>query len=78
MSYQSKLQRATTMSIADPENAEYWRGYARGLRKNHHGDNFGTDAEHNLWMTASGDQTRENRSRGYRDGFNDVYPKPVT
>ena len=63
------------MALVDG-HAEYWRGYARGLRRNHFGENFGTEEEHKLWMTATGDATRRNRSRGYRDGFNAVEPSP--
>ena len=77
MNYKSQLQRATTMAQVDTENGEYWRGYARGLRRSHHGDNFGTEAEHTLWMSARGDATRENRSRGYRDGFSGANPKTL-
>ena len=40
MNYISQLQRATTMTKVDPENGEYWRGYARGLRRSHHRDGF--------------------------------------
>jgi len=51
------------------ENHDYWTGYQRGLRRQYH-ENFGTEQEHQLWLTADGDESRQQRSRGYRDGFN--------
>jgi len=64
------------MRNVDRDNQDYWSGYARGLRRNHHGDNFGTDDEHELWMTATGDPLRNAKSKGYRDGFSDADPNP--
>lgn len=51
------------------ERSDYWMGYQRGLRRRYHGTNFGTDQEHQLWQTATGDQSRDDRVAGYRDGY---------
>ena len=49
------------------ENIDYWAGYQRGLRRAFHGERFGTDAEHQLWLSLSDD--RAELGRGYRDGL---------
>ena len=76
MDYKAQLQRAAILASADTEHRDYWSGFIRGLRRRHHGDNFGTDDEHDTWMTASGDKSRDDRSRGYRDGFAGREPVP--
>lgn len=54
------------------DRPDYWMGYQRGLRRRYHGEIFGTEDEHSLWMSLADDDTpdRINRGRGYRDGFN--------
>ena len=53
------------------DRPDYWAGYWRGLRRRYHGENFGTDSEHELWMSLSDDddETRKEEGRGYRDGY---------
>ena len=55
------------------DEPDYWAGYQRGLRRRYHGENFGTDAEHELWLSLKGDSdpARDERGRGYRDGYNE-------
>lgn len=69
----SLMRRADTMRRAenDAERADWWVGYMRGLRRAHHGENFGTDAEHELWFSAveSTDPSRAALGRGYRAGL---------
>ena len=43
--------RARTMAMVEPERADYWHGYRRGLRRARFGEQFGTAAEHQLWLT---------------------------
>jgi hypothetical protein len=63
-------RRAESMRRTDNDNEPYWKGYLRGLRRRHHGEDFGTDKEHQLWLTATtGDDISEQRSKGYRDGY---------
>ena len=51
------------------DKPEYWAGYIRGLRHRYHAQNFGTAEEHELWITAEGDEIREQRSQGYLDAY---------
>ncbi len=76
MNYESQITMAKTMAETDKTHHDYWTGYVRGLMKNHYGEKFGTQAEHQTWLNASGDDTRNNRSRGYRDGFEQKTPCP--
>lgn len=46
---------------------DYGAGYQRGLRRHHHGENFGTQAEHEQWLALTGH--RQAMGDGYRDGF---------
>lgn len=56
------------------ENQDYATGYQRGLRRHYHGENFGTDDEHEKFMALEGN--RGEIGRGYRDGFNGLEPDP--
>lgn len=71
--FQSNMTAADTFRrlSSDPDEQEFWAGYQRGLRRNHHGDKFGTVAEHKLWLSLAddGDQSRKMRGLGYRSGF---------
>ena len=44
--FEREFNRARRM--ASIENNEYWSGYQRGLRRRFHGENFGTDKEHEV------------------------------
>ena len=50
---------------------DYWLGYERGLIRGHHGERFGTNQEHELWLTlaVAEDPALRERGRGYRDGL---------
>jgi len=68
--FKKHISGAQTFMILS--GADFWRGYHRGLRRLYHGGDFGTDAEHELWMTladATGDDQRRDRGRGYRLGY---------
>lgn len=67
--FEHRMNRAKTMKMVEPEKQDYWRGYIRGLRRTYHDESFGTLREHKLWLSAAGDEIREERSRGYRDGL---------
>lgn len=53
------------------ERPDYYAGYTRGLRRAHHGDRFGTEAEHELWMSLVDrpDHCSQERGNGYRAGL---------
>ena len=71
--FQSEMRRAKLKQemAQEPFQADYWSGYIRGLRRNHHGMKFGTPEEHQLWLTLadSDDQSHAAKGRGYRDGL---------
>jgi hypothetical protein len=69
--FEHEMSRAKTFQGLEPDRAEYWIGYARGLRRAFHGENFGTGEEHALWLAAvdSDDVLRKQRGQGYRDGL---------
>jgi hypothetical protein len=70
--FQSRVLHARAMrALSHGEDACYWRGYERGLRRAHHGERFGTPQEHALWcaMVDSLDPSRAAMGRGYRDGL---------
>ena len=56
---------------SEPGEQEFWAGYVRGLRRNYHGEKFGTPEEHDLWMAAadSDDESRKMTGIGYRIGI---------
>ena len=67
------MRRADTLRRleSDSLNESWLTGYMRGLRRAHHGDRFGTEAEHDLWYSAteSTDPSRAALGRGYRAGL---------
>ena len=70
--FQTNMTGAETFRTlsSDPDEQEYWSGYQRGLRRNHHGEKFGTAAEHKLWLSLidDDDPSRKMRGLGYRSG----------
>jgi len=73
MEFSSLMRRADTLrkTETDPAREGWWVGYMRGLRRAHHGDSFGSRAEHDLWLSAaeSDDPSRAALGRGYRAGL---------
>jgi hypothetical protein len=71
--FSSLLRRADTIRRFedDPIRESWWAGYMRGLRRAHHGERFGSETEHDLWMSAaeSTDPMRAALGRGYRAGL---------
>ena len=72
-SYASLMRRADDLLRGedDPIKAEWWQGYKRGLRRAHHGERFGTETEHQLYLDAasSDDPMRQARGKGYAAGL---------
>ena len=50
--FEHEISRERSFQGLEPDRAEYWTGYQRGLRRAFHGENFGTPAEHDLWLAA--------------------------
>lgn len=69
--FQKLMRRADTMRRHDDVHRDWWTGYIRGLRRAHHGEMFGTDAEHALFLSAadSDDPSRAALGHGYRAGL---------
>lgn len=71
--FASLMRRADTLRRVEPDpvRSEWWVGYMRGLRRAHHGESFGSQAEHDLWLSLVGDPdlSRDARGRGYRAGL---------
>ena len=71
--FASLMRRADTLRRAEPDpiRAEWWAGYMRGLRRAHHGERFGSEAQHQLWVSAaeSTDPMRAALGRGYIAGL---------
>lgn len=69
--FKSEMRRARVMQENDSDRSEYWAGYQRGLRRSYHGENFGTDEEHEKWLSLINglDDGRKQRGQGYRDGL---------
>ena len=63
--------KARMMAMVEPERADYWHGYRHGLRRVRFGEQFGTAAEHELWLALADDTDafRAARGRGYRDAL---------
>lgn len=62
----------TLAELSDYPDNEYWAGYQRGCRRNYHGESFGTESEHKLWLSLAsekGDDTSKYRGIGYRVGI---------
>jgi len=71
--FQSLMRRADTMRRIETNylHEAWWTGYIKGLRRAHHGDNFGTQAEHEMWLSAalSNDESRAALGHGYQAGL---------
>ena len=69
--FQAEIRRAQTMIRLAPDEADYYAGFMRGLRRAYHGESFGTEAEHQTWLALvdDSDTARAERGRGYRDGL---------
>lgn len=69
--FETEMRRAQIMQTAEPDRADYWTGFQRGLRRAHHGESFGTQAEHELWLSLADDEMADRRMKGegYRAGL---------
>ena len=68
--FKSEMMKARTLSELG-DKPDYWAGFQRGLRRRFHGGIFGTDEEHQKWLSLLGDSdpSRDERGKGYRDGY---------
>ena len=64
--------RAMARTTTEPNQAQYWEGYQRGLRRARFGERFGTAREHAAWLALADeavDMGRQARGRGYQEGL---------
>jgi len=66
--FRSLMGMAKSLQI-DNDRSEYWIGFQRGVRRAYHGDNFGTDGEHEKYMNCRDGEYRFQLQTGYRTGF---------
>ena len=69
--FKSAVLRANAFAMLSPNDAAYWTGFRRGLRRIFHGERFGTQREHDQWLAQDGA-----RGRGYDDGLLIRWPEP--
>jgi hypothetical protein len=69
--FEMEMRKAKGLGGVDPDRQDFWAGYARGLRRAYHGENFGTREEHEKWwsLVDDDDVSRRQRGEGYRAGF---------
>lgn len=63
----------TYMIAAKSIGGDYAAGYQLGLRRHYHGEQFGTEAEHQQWLNL--DEHRQEQGDGYRAGFEGKPPR---
>ena len=70
--FMSEMAKARAADKLGERSVAYWEGYERGLRRQYHGTLFGTEQEHQLWLSFADDTrdvSRRERGLGYRDGL---------
>ena len=71
--FASLMRRADTLRRIEPDpiRAEWYAGYMRGLRRAHHGESFGTETEHQMWLAQAEShyELRAALGRGYHAGL---------
>lgn len=71
--YASLMHRASLQRRleTDPLRAAWWDGYVRGLRRAHHGEEFGSEADHERRVLAADSRNvlRAAMGRGYCAGL---------
>ena len=74
--FKSEMLKARTFR-EHGERPDYWLGYERGLRRGFHGARFGTEQDHEIWLSlaaGAGERTGRQRGQGYRDGLAATVP----
>ena len=67
--FQSLLGMAKSLQLLDHNRADFWRGFQWGLRRFYHGENFGTNEEHEKFYNCRDDEYRRDLQTGYRAGY---------
>lgn len=69
--FNRELSRAMAMGKLNPGQEDYWLGYQRGLRRAFQGESFGTEEDHEKWLSYywSLDHRIADKGQGYRAGL---------
>ena len=70
--FMAEMAKAGASDKQGERSTAFWEGFERGLRRQYHGDKFGTAQEHALWLTIADDDSdpsSRERGRGYRNGL---------
>lgn len=70
--FKNKMNYARGMKETS-EDDNYWSGYIRGLRRYYHGEKFGTQEEHEKYLSLirDSDESRNSLGQGYSDALNE-------
>jgi len=65
----SEMAKARVSDKHGERSVDYWQGFERGLRRQYHGDKFGTVQEHALLLSLADDGSDpSSRERGPQSG----------
>jgi len=67
--FRREMARVEGLNGIDPGLTHYFTGYKRGLRRAFHGEKFGTQEEHEKWLSLVDDDSRRRMGLGYRHGL---------
>jgi hypothetical protein len=67
--FKNLMLMAKSLQELEPERSDFWRGFQRGLRRLYHGESFGTESEHELYLTCAKGDYRKQLQTGYRAGY---------
>jgi len=63
------LSIAKMFQDINPDRADFWRGFQRGISRLYHGEKFGTSNEHEKWMNCADGEHRKELQLGYRMAY---------
>jgi hypothetical protein len=68
--FTARMCHAEVMSVIS-SSPDYWRRYIRGLKRAYYSEEFGTEAEHALWLPLADRDNMQDHDRGcgYFHGF---------
>ena len=70
--FMAEMAKARASDKHGERSTAFWEGFERRLRRQYHGDKFGTPQEHALWLSLAddgNDASSRERGQGYRDGL---------
>ena len=69
LKYREAMAIAKLMGDVEPDCAEYWLGYRRGIVQQQYGSKYWSRGEHEWWMNCARGGDREQLQAGYRKGY---------